>query len=162
MVWLPVARATPNICRKFSEILYIFWKKISSTFCSVWDSCKSSHPLDLLNPIFFLLLPFHHRGLMPPSELAAPPPVDTSAGPACGPRAAAALCCCCCALPRCCCFAAHAAALRMLCCASAHVAVAAPRRSKNIEKNIDVDFDLLNLYFWDVEIIYKKCWIYYF
>ena len=66
-----------------AEILYIFRKIFSSTPSNIWDSCKSSHPLDLSNPNIF----------PPPSSRAPPPPPQLLRPPllACAPLHAAAV-----------------------------------------------------------------------
>jgi len=75
------------------EILYIFRKIFSYLPSTVWDSCKPSHPLDLLIP-----------NLLPPSSspyiaAATPRSARCARRPArcCRSRALCA-CCCCCAL----------------------------------------------------------------
>ena len=93
MVWLPVARATPNICRKFSEILYIFRKFFffhvlqCLRFVQIISSVGSPQPYLLPPPAPFS--PSAAAALWARASPAVPPPCP----PACRDHAAAAARC---------------------------------------------------------------------
>ena len=136
------------------EILYIFRKIFSYLPFTVWDSCKPSHPLDLLIP-----------NLLPPSSspctaAAAPRSARCARRPArcCRSHALCACCCCCIGLlPRAAAAAVQAAArvlLLLACCrvllplrvAAAHAAAGEKMASSPEKKSVQhFYFSIVNI-----------------